>query len=145
VLAGRDVVPICATVGHCDQGGVENAQNNVAVAAVCVRRGAEGCPMLIKSWSIIAIGSMLTVTGCATQYAPEHMSDPYGFLSGILHGFLFPFALMGKLLSWILSLFGVSFLDSVTIIGRPNTGFFYYFGFVLGLGMTGGGAGASQR
>jgi hypothetical protein len=101
--------------------------------------------MQIKYRSIIAIGSMLTVAGCATQYAPGHMGDPYGFLSGILHGFLLPFALMGKLLSWVMSLFGVSFLDSVTIIGRPNTGFFYYFGFVLGVGTTGGGAGASQR
>jgi hypothetical protein len=101
--------------------------------------------MLVKCRSIIAIGFVLAIAGCATQYAPEHIGDPYGFFSGILHGFLFPFALMGKLLSWVMSLFGISFLGSVTIIGRPNTGFFYYFGFILGLGMTGGGAGASQR
>ncbi len=87
----------------------------------------------------------MAMAGCATPNAPEHMDDPYGFFSGILHGILFPFALMGKVLSWVMSLFGVSILDGVTIIGRPNTGLFYYFGFVLGLGMTGGGAGASQR
>jgi hypothetical protein len=89
-----------------------------------------------------AIVVALSLVGCASQYAPERMSDPYGFFSGILHGALFPFALMGKLLSWFLSLFGVSFLDSVTIIGRPNTGFFYYFGFVLGFGATSGGGGS---
>jgi len=82
----------------------------------------------------------LIVAGCATQYAPDRMVNPYGFFSGILHGALFPFALTAKLISWAVSLFGISFLDSVTIIGRPNTGFLYYFGFFLGLGTFSGGS-----
>jgi hypothetical protein len=94
---------------------------------------------------MVAIVFALVLAGCASQYAPERMVHPYGFFYGILHGFLFPFALMGKLLSWALSLFGISFLDGVTIIGRPNTGFFYYFGFVLGLGTLGGGGSQAGR
>jgi hypothetical protein len=84
----------------------------------------------------------LSIVGCATQFAPERVADPYGFFSGILHGFLFIFALLAKLSSWVASLFGGSFLDGVTIIVRPNTGFFYYFGFVLGLGGLFGGGGS---
>jgi len=46
-------------------------------------------------------------------------------------------------LSWLLSLVGIEFLSSIQIIGRPNTGFFfYYIGFILGLGANGGGAAA---
>ena len=92
----------------------------------------------MKAKTTLLILCILTVAGCATQYAPERVSDPYGFFSGILHGILFPFALVAKLLSWLCSLFGGSLFEHVTIIGRPNTGFFYYFGFVLGLGAISG-------
>jgi hypothetical protein len=88
---------------------------------------------------------LLMLTGCASQFEPSHIADPYGFFSGILHGFLFPFALIGKLVSWLASLAGISLFDSVTIIGRPNTGFFYYFGFVMGLGSFSGGGAAANR
>jgi hypothetical protein len=88
---------------------------------------------------LVVIVLAITLAGCASQYAPDRVSNPYGFFFGIWHGMIFPLALMAKLLSWIVSLFGISFLDSVTIFGRPNTGFFYYFGFVLGLGALGGG------
>jgi hypothetical protein len=82
----------------------------------------------------------LAFAGCATQYAPETFADPYGFFSGLLHGFLFPFALIGNILSWVLSLVGISFLDSVTLIGRPNTGLWYYVGFGFSLFVDFGGA-----
>jgi hypothetical protein len=95
--------------------------------------------------TVLAIVLALGLLGCASQYAPERVADPYGFLSGVLHGALFPIALLGKLVSWLFSLFGVSVFDSVTIIGRPNTGFFYYFGFVLGLGAFSGGSSQAGR
>ena len=81
--------------------------------------------------TIVIIALALIIAGCASQYAPARINDPYGFFSGILHGFLCPFALLGKLLSWIMSLFGVSILKYVTIIG-----------FVLGLGASFGGGGS---
>jgi len=75
---------------------------------------------------------LLSITSCAKHYAPNSQ-DPYGFFSGIWHGIIFSISLIGCLISWILSLVGVEFLENVQIIGRPNTGFFYYFGFVIAL------------
>lgn len=77
----------------------------------------------------------LVLTGCAAHYTPEAVRDPYGVFSGIWHGFVFPWALLANLISWVLGLIGISFMGSIQIIGRPNTGvFWYYVGFALGLG-----------
>jgi hypothetical protein len=84
--------------------------------------------------------SAFLLTGCATHYTDDAVSDPYGFFYGIWHGAIFLFALFANIISWILSIFGFSFLDSIEIIGRPNTGFWYYFGFVLGLSASAGGS-----
>lgn len=89
--------------------------------------------------------TLLLLSGCAKHYTFEAYSDPYGFFSGIWHGFIFPYALVANIVSWVLSLFGINFLADVQIIGRPNTGlFFYYIGFFLGLSSYGG-AGAANR
>lgn len=73
------------------------------------------------------------LNGCANHNTPEVFGDPYGFFSGIWHGLIFPFAVFVNLISWFLSLLGISFLAGVEIVGRPNTGLFYYIGFILGL------------
>ena len=84
---------------------------------------------------------MLLIAGCAHHYTPEIYAKPYGFFSGIWHGVIFPWALLTNLVSWLLSLFDIQLLSSIQIIGRPNTGlFFYYVGFLLGLSAYGGGA-----
>lgn len=80
------------------------------------------------------------IGGCAAHYRGDLANDPYGFFSGIWHGLIFPFALFTNLGSWLLGLFGFSFLDSIQIIGRPNTGLWYYVGFAIGLSAYGGGA-----
>ena len=83
--------------------------------------------------------TLLLLSGCAQHYTPEAYSDPYGFFSGVWHGFIFPLALIANIISWCLSLLGVEFLADIQIIGRPNTGFFfYYIGFLLGLSAFGG-------
>ena len=74
------------------------------------------------------------LTGCAAHNANFGAQDQYGFFSGIWHGIVFPFALVTNIVSWIASLFGFSLLESIAIIGRPNTGFGYYIGFALGIG-----------
>lgn len=80
-----------------------------------------------------------TLSGCAQHYTGATFSDPYGFFSGIWHGFVFPYAVIANLLSWFLHIFGVEFLSDIQIIGRPNSGiFFYYIGFFLGLSSYGG-------
>ena len=57
-----------------------------------------------------------------------------GFFSGIIHGFvLFPFALLAKL-------FGMDY----GIYAAHNSGFFYWLGYIIGLGGLGGGV-ASRR
>lgn len=58
----------------------------------------------------------------------------YGFFSGIIHGFVFPFALIGKL-------FGAH----IGLYADNNTGFFYWLGFILGIGFLGGGGGSAAR
>ena len=86
---------------------------------------------------MFALAALLS--GCARHYLAATHSDPYGFFSGIWHGIVFPYALMANVLSWLLSLIDVEFLSRVEIVGRPNTGFlFYYIGFILGLGAYGG-------
>lgn len=83
----------------------------------------------------------VVVTGCAAHYTPEAVRDPYGFWSGIWHGFVAPWAILANLISWALGLLGISFMDSIQIIGRPNTGWgWYYVGFLIGLCSYGGGA-----
>lgn len=80
------------------------------------------------------------ITGCASHAGSDIVQDPYGFFFGIWHGMIFPLALLANIFSWLASLVGISFLDSIQIIGRPNTGFWYYAGFAFGLVVTGGGA-----
>jgi len=87
-------------------------------------------------FSLLIILSLL-LSGCAKHYTPELWSDPYGFFCGIWHGIILPYSLVINLISWFLSLFGVDFLSDVQIIGKPNTGFFYYLGFFFGMGGLG--------
>jgi len=70
---------------------------------------------------------LISILGsCAPE---ENTYETYGFLSGIWHGFCFPFALIGKI-------FGMD----VGLYARNNSGFFYWIGFLIGLGILGGGA-----
>lgn len=86
-----------------------------------------------KPLRLALLGAALILTGCAAHYTAESVADPYGFLSGVWHGIVFPLALLANLISWVVGILGISFLHSIEIIGRPNTGFWYYAGFVLGL------------
>ena len=96
--------------------------------------------LLQKKHLPLLVITLLILNGCATHYAPETYSDPYGFFSGIWHGLIFPFTLIANIISWCMGLLGVEFLAGIQIIGRPNTGFFfYYIGFFLGLSAYGGG------
>jgi len=82
---------------------------------------------------IVLLCTLILLSGCATHYESETYSDPYGFFSGLWHGFIFVYSIIAVCVSWVLSHLGIEFLNSIEIIGRPNTGFFYYLGFVLGL------------
>ena len=119
---------------------------------------------------LMALGVALLVSACATHSGYETNSDgtvePYGFFSGMWHGLILPFAVffailfnvlvnIVHLISWTADLvFGpknglpLSFhwLDFFDFVGQPNTGFFYYVGYLIGLGESlGGGSAANQR
>ena len=89
---------------------------------------------ILKSLVLLAV-----LTGCAAHYSEEAVHDPYGFFSGVWHGLIFVFALLANIISWFFSLIGISFLGSIEIIGRPNTGLWYYVGFAFGLMVAVGG------
>lgn len=82
----------------------------------------------------ILVSVCLIVSSCASHYSDATHSDPYGFFSGLLHGFLFPFVLVGFVISWMLSLLDISLWADITFVGKPNTGFtFYYVGYFIGV------------
>lgn len=89
-----------------------------------------------RSFAVVALLALLT--GCAKHYTPEVAADPYGFFAGLWHGFISPYAIMTNGLSWALSLIGLDVLSSIEIVGRPNTGFGYWAGFVMGIMSYGG-------
>ena len=74
---------------------------------------------------------LLTLSSCAPE---ARTTQEYGFFSGILHGFVFIFALIGKL-------FGAN----VGIYALHNSGFWYWLGFIIGLGFLSGGGYSSRR
>lgn len=90
---------------------------------------------------VAAVVLLVLLSGCAKHYTAEAAADPYGFFSGLWHGWLCPWSIMGSVLSWVLSLLGLDVLSSVEIIGRPNTGFGYYAGFAMGVLSYGGAKG----
>ena len=93
-----------------------------------LRSKQERIPM--KKLMLILV--LFLLSSCASHYAPEIYADPYGLFSGLWHGMIAPITMTVNLLSWFLSLFDISFLRDIQIIGRPNTGFGYFAGFFIG-------------
>jgi len=71
------------------------------------------------------------MTSCAPEGYESHES---GFFSGLWHGFLIVFSLIGKL-----------FGSDIGIYAEHNTGFTYWLGFIIGIGGFGGGGSATRR
>lgn len=89
----------------------------------------------MKKHRIVILIGLFFLLSTLTSCAPEgHTSTEYGFFSGILHGFVLVFALIGKL-------FGAD----IGLFAEHNTGFFYWLGFIIGIGGLGGGSAASRR
>ena len=80
---------------------------------------------------VLAIAAALFLVACATQPQPDAY-DPPGFFSGLFHGFVMLFSLIG------------SIFTNIRIYNFPNSGGWYDFGYVLGAAMFFGGAGASS-
>lgn len=86
---------------------------------------------------IITIISICIISSCAHPEAINEcveVAEQKGFLYGLLHGFLAP-------LTFIISLFS----DDVAMYAINNTGGWYDFGFLLGIGGFSGGIFKSSR
>jgi hypothetical protein len=86
-----------------------------------------------KRSRLLAIAAALVLVGCASQPAPSEVSP--GFVMGFLNGLVAPFVFIGSL-----------FNGEIRMYAFPNSGVWYDFGFLLGLGswVGGGGAAASR-
>jgi len=87
---------------------------------------------------IVIFAGMAMLTGCANKEIidPCLTGHTYGFLGGLLHGFIAPFDLIAML-----------FRDDITVYASNNNGAWYAFGFLLGSGGWGffGGKGSSRK
>ena len=84
----------------------------------------------IKQGFLMAL-IIITTISCAEVVSidPAVTAEPYGFWSGLWHGFIAPF-------SFFVSLFK----DDVALYALNNNGGWYDFGFVLGAGILFGGS-----
>jgi hypothetical protein len=75
-------------------------------------------------------------TSCADVTVVKEciIDEPYGFWSGLWHGFIAP-------ISFIASLFS----DNIAMYAINNNGGWYDFGFVLGAGILSGGANKASK
>lgn len=74
---------------------------------------------------LIFISIILLLTSCADTVDVQQClpADSYGFWFGLWHGIIAPFAFIGFL-----------FNDSISGFAVNNTGGWYVFGFLLGIG-----------
>ena len=78
---------------------------------------------------------LLFLISCLSSCAPSgYEYHEAGFFSGIWHGMIIVFSLLGKL-------FGAK----IGIYAEHNTGFTYWLGFILGIGAFGGGSSSASR
>ena len=84
------------------------------------------------SYLLIVLAAAFFFTGCAT-HSVEQISNPPGFIKGLLHGFILLFSFIGSL-----------FTD-YEIYAIPNNGGWYNFGYLIGIMLFFGGGGAGAK
>lgn len=82
-------------------------------------------------WTVLA---SLVLVGCAAGDVRFDVEAPAGFWAGLWHGFI----------SWVTLIIGI-FSDQVQVYEIHNTGGWYDLGFLLGVGIWGGGSHAYRR
>ena len=81
---------------------------------------------------VLAVLVLVTLAACAHQPPTLPLMKVPGFWSGLWHGLIAPIA-------FVVSLFG-----DARMYAFPNSGVWYDFGFLLGIGVWGGGAAARR-
>lgn len=74
---------------------------------------------------VIFFGLVLSTQQSASAFAQEYQYstyEPAGFFSGVWNGLLAPWTLIAR---W--------FMNDIVMYAIPNTGWFYDFGFLLGI------------
>jgi hypothetical protein len=92
-----------------------------------------------RAWPLVILMAFVLVFGSCTASQPRapmaNGLEPIpGFWRGLWHGFIAP-------ITFLISLFA----NDVRIYGFPNTGRWYDFGFMLGIGGFSGGLFAGSR
>ncbi len=82
--------------------------------------------------TIFLVLIVLGLFGCATQPVPDAFDLP-GFWTGMVHGFLIFFSMIG------------SYFSDIRIYAFPNSGGFYDLGYLLGAMISLGGFGVGVR
>ena len=97
------------------------------------REGRRG--RLLRTVRVVTLVAV-AAAGCAAGANPQVDTgqDPAGFWLGLWHGFITP-------VTFVVSLFR----DNVNVYEVANNGYWYDFGFVLGLSMIFSGGGAAGR
>ena len=101
--------------------------------------------VVLKRTLIFAAVLLLLVglTACAPKGSS---SEVYGFWGGLWHGLIFSFALIGKVISWLLHLINSNWGDwNIGLWADNNTGFTYWLGFFISIFFFGGGTMAFRR
>lgn len=75
--------------------------------------------------SLIILLTLFLLSSCAPK---GYTTEEYGFFYGLWHGFIFFPALFGKLFNF-----------DIGIHALHNTGFWYWLGYIIGIGGVGGG------
>ncbi len=70
--------------------------------------------------------SVVLLAGCADVSSVQEcvINEPYGYWSGLWHGFISPLSFLGSII-----------YDDIAMYAVNNNGGFYDFGFVLGSGI----------
>jgi hypothetical protein len=74
---------------------------------------------------------IMAISSCAPS---GYESEEAGFFSGLWHGFILIFSIIAKL-----------FGSDIGIYAEHNTGFTYWLGFILGIGILGGGGSRARN
>jgi hypothetical protein len=82
-----------------------------------------------KKFWLLMIFALVVLAGCADSVDVQKClpEEPYGFWSGLWHGWTSFFSFFGSLFS-----------DDIAVYAVNNNGGWYDFGFVLGAGILGG-------
>ncbi len=83
------------------------------------------------AFSLLLVLCIATMASCAPN---GYESEKSGFFSGVWHGIIIVFSLIGKL-----------FDRDIGIYAEHNTGFLYWLGFIIGIGAFGGGSNSARR